>query len=464
MNLKDSKGSAVPDCDDIELGGNELSRVLRAAAVLVVDDDPDMCNYLKSALDGHFALLEIAGSAEEAEALRLRYHFDVLIVDVRLPGLSGLEWLSGLRERGVRTRVIFMTAHADLDSAVGALRNGADDFIVKPFRMRQLIESIRRILIRGDVHRENALLRFQLEQLEVDNDFIAESEPMRQLLLHAGQIAPSDSCVLIEGETGTGKRLLANTLHKLSRRKGACIAAVCAALQPDKEEDELFGSKGLFVHANKGTLVLVDVETLSPAMQARLVNVLEHGKLGRPALSDETPLDVRVVVTTSTDLSMAVGTGQFRNDLHYKLNALQLSIPALRGRDADIQLLADVFMHRLANRLALKPVELLHEDRKQLSAFAWPGNVLQLHNVIERVLLAGRLNADCFDEKSVPDDQLSEGPGFPLDFNLERVERLHIEAVLESVNKNKSAASRILGVSRKTLERKQALWYGKPVQ
>ena len=445
--------------DDESMPDLEFSRLLRSASILVVDDEPGMRNFLKRALENRCALLEVAGSAEEAEALRLRFHFDVLLVDIRLPGLSGLEWLARLRERGVRTHVIYMTAYADLDMAVNALRNGADDFIMKPFRTEQMIISIRRTLTRGQILRENSLLRLQLQQMQSRDNFIGESLPVRQMLTQAQQIAPTRSCVLIEGESGVGKSLIARTVHEASRRHGPMVSVSCGALRFESEEAELLGEEGLFAHADKGTLALIDVEELSLDMQARLVDILEHEKPGTGKLPQQRSVDVRIIATTSADLQEAVDAGHFRQDLHYRLNVLPLKVPALRERGRDIELLVDAFMQRFAAKLRLAPVELLHDDWKQLHAYHWPGNVRELRNVVERTILLGSLPVESF--APPPDKPQWHGPGFPLDFDLQSVERAHIEAVLASVGNNKSAAAKILGVSRKTLERKQALWYGR---
>ena len=438
---------------------NDFSRLLRSAAILVVDDEPGVCNFLKRALEKRCALLEVAGSAEEAEALRLRYHFDVLVVDIRLPGLSGLDWLAKLRERGIQTHVIYMTAYADLDMAVGALRNGADDFIMKPFRTEQMLISIRRTLTRGQILRENSLLRLQLQQMKFDDSFIGQSPLVHKMLDQARQWATTGSCVLVTGEGGSGKRVLATTLHSMSRRPGALVFVSCGALQADNEEAELFGDDGLFTHADQGTLVLTDVELLSRTIQARLMHVLEHDSLSIGGRKRQSVADVRVVATTASDLQQMVDAGSFRRDLHLQLNTLPLVVPPLRERGQDIQLLADTFMQRLSTKLRLAPVELLHEHRLRLSAWRWPGNVRELRNVIERTLLLGHLPADSFTANEVAENGWA-GPGYPLDQDLESVERAHIEAVLGSLNNNKSAAARVLGVSRKTLERKQALWYG----
>ena len=446
-------GAVLPKLDD-EL---EFNRLLRSAAILVVDDEPGMRNFLKKALESRCALLEVAGSAEEAEALRLRYHFDLLLVDIRLPALSGLEWLAKLRERGVRTHVIYMTAYADLEMAIGALRNGADDFIMKPFRTEQIFISMRRALMRGQIIRENSLLRLQLDQIRNEDGIVGESTVMQEMLSLMQQLAPTTACVLICGDTGTGKSLVARTLHNMSRRSGEFVSIDCANLDEAKLENELFSHEGLVVHADKGTLFLDEVGELPDTFQAFLLHVLEHGELPGSGVQKGRPVDVRVVAASSRDLRHDVRQSFMREDLLYRLNVLQLVVPPLRERGRDLELLVEKFMEQLSTELRLAQVELLHTDWQQLSAHHWPGNVRELRNVVERILLLGHLPADSF----VPlTDESWHGPGFPLSWDLESVERSHIEAVLASVNNNKSAAARILGVSRKTLERKQTLWYG----
>ncbi|ASJ75123.1 sigma-54-dependent transcriptional regulator [Granulosicoccus antarcticus] len=448
----------------------EFNRLLRSAAILVVDDEPGMRNFLKRSLENRCALLEVAGSAEEAEALRLRYHFDLLMVDIRLPGLSGLEWMEKLRERGVRTHVIYMTAFADLDMAIAALRNGADDFIMKPFRTEQILLSMRRTLMRRQILRENSLLRLQVEQMQHDEGVVGESPAMRKVFALVQRVATTRTSVLIRGETGVGKALVAKSLHQLSRRSGAFISLNCGTLNEERIDSELFGHikgafagaeqtrDGLIAHADKGTLFLDEIGRLPEPVQAKMLGVLERGVIRPVGSAREFPVDVRIIAATSCDLDELGASGAFRTDLFYRLNAMPLDVPPLRERGRDIELLVQHFMEQLASELRLAPVQLLHTDWEQLFAYHWPGNVRELRNLVERTLLLGELPLESLNKTL--QESADVGPGYSLEWSLEQVERAHIEAVLASFDNNKSAAARRLGVSRKTLERKQALWYG----
>jgi len=451
------------------LGDTEtLDKLLSSVAILVVDDEPGMRNFLKRALEKRCALLEVAGSAEEAEALRLRYHFDLLLVDIRLPGLSGLDWLRQLRDAGVRTHVIYMTAYADLDMAISALRNGADDFIMKPFRTEQMFVAMQLALQKRQILRENSLLRQQLRQIKVDKGVVGESKVIKETMHLAERVAPTQSNVLIQGETGTGKELIARAVHAMSKRTGSFVPINCGTIAPDLFESELFGHikgafpgatqsrEGLFLHADGGTLFLDEIGELPASMQAKLLRVLEEKTIRQAGSEQEIPVNVRVVAATNRDLSAELDGDTFRRDLYYRLNVLPISVPPLRERREDIPALVEHFFDILSAEMRLVPIELMHTDWQRLNEYHWPGNVRELKNVIERTLLLGRLPADSMRTETLQIESAAEG--YPLDWTVEAVERAHIETVLASVNNNKSAAARKLGVSRKTLERKQNLW------
>lgn len=464
IKILQSLNSSQNDVND-EL---EFNRLLKSAAILVVDDEPGMRNFLKRGLENRCALLEVAGSAEEAEALRLRYHFDLLVVDISLPGLSGLEWMSRLRERGVRTHVIFMTAYADLEMAIAALRNGADDFIMKPFRTEQMFLSMQRTLMRRQMLRENSLLHLQLQQMQDDSGVVGSSDVMQEMLSLAQRAAPVRSPILIKGETGTGMALIAKVIHSLSRRGGPFVSFNCNSVSEVSIDQELFGAMeggdtdkqsvdGLFVHADRGTLFLDEVGCLPEPVQAKLAVALETGKVRPVGGIRDVTVDVRLVTATTQDLEQLNFTGALRSELFYRLNVLSLDVPPLRNRGKDLELLVDYFMERLSAEMRLEPVELLHKDWEKMYAYEWPGNVRELRNFIERTLLLGVLNIESLQSSKYDDEHVVSG--YPLDWSMDTVERAHIECVLESVNNNKSAAARLLGVSRKTLERKQILWH-----
>lgn len=450
-----------------ELGVSRDS-LLQSVAILVVDDEPGMRNFLQRALAPKCALLEVAASLEEAEALRQRLHFDLLVVDVRLGPENGIRWLQSLRDRGVRTHVIYMTAYADLQMAIEALRTGAEDFILKPFRIDQMLTAIYRSLECQHMLRENALLKRQLAKFRNPQGIVGNSERMRELCQLAERVAPTQSTVLIEGETGVGKELVASAIHDASGRKGAFVPLNCGTISADLLESELFGHakgaftgaqhsrEGLFVYADGGTIFLDEIGEMPLPMQTKLLRVLEQRAVRPIGLEKEVPVDVRVVAATHRNLLEQVRAGAFRQDLYYRLNVMPLRVPALRERPEDIPLLAEFFMQRLSNEMSLPVVPLHHADIVYLQSYPWPGNVRELKNIIERTLLLGQLPRDFFQEESPL--LRNECFGFPLNWTVQEVECAHMQAVLGSVEGNKSEAARRLGVSRKTLERKEHLW------
>ena len=443
-------------------------------AVLVVDDEPGMRNFLKRSLTSECALLELAENVEIAEALRQRYHFDLMIVDIRLPGLSGIEWLRQLRDMGMGTDVIFITAYADLDTAIAALRAGASDFILKPFRIEQMKAAIERCLEERRIQKDNFLLRRQVSNQSPMDGMIGRSAPMREIYEVIQRVAPASTMVLIEGETGCGKELVARAIHKMSKRSGAFVPVNCGSISPELLESELFGHvkgaytgahssrEGLFSYAQDGTLFLDEISEMPLAMQAKLLRVLEHNVV-RPVGSDrEHPVNTRVIAATNRQLLQQVESGSFRRDLFYRLNVLRISVPPLRDRREDIVELAEYFSQGLAASMSIPAVPFNHAEITRLQNYPWPGNVRELRNVIERSLLLGKLPSECCSEVDVArhgnESADSEVRGYPLDWSLEAVEKQHILQVIDSTQGNKSEAARRLGVSRKTLERKLSQW------
>jgi two-component system NtrC family response regulator len=436
----------------------------RATSILVVDDEPGMRSFLQRALAKHYTMVEVAQTTEEAEALRQRCHFDLLLVDIRLPDRSGVEWLQELRGQGVPTDVIFMTAYADLETAIDALRAGAADFIMKPFRMEQMLAAVKHCLGKEQLRRENFVLKRQVEQVYSVEGLVGDCGSLKEICKLVKRIAPTPSTILIEGESGTGKELAARAVHRLSGRAGAFVPVNCAAISEELFESELFGHtkgaftgasqarEGLFSYAHGGTLFLDEIGEMPASIQTKLLRVLEQRTIRPVGTNREVPVDVRIVAATNRELQVEVAEGRFREDLFYRLNVVAFRMPALRERAEDIPGLSQHFLASMSAELGVPAVELGPGDLERLKAYAWPGNVRELKNLMERAVLLGESPASLLPTEAPEDD--ADAAGYSAGLKLDDVERLHILRVLEAAEGNKSEAARRLGVARKTLERK----------
>ena len=446
----------------------------RQTSILVVDDEPGVRSFLQRALTKEYGLVEATDTAESAEQLRQRCHFDLIIVDINLPGRSGLEWIQDLRRGNDNSDVIFISAYADLNATINALRAGAADFIIKPFRVEQVTAAIERCLDCREIKRENAALRRQIDNFGdgpySDAGIIGQSAEMQELGLLIRRVAPTAASVLLQGETGTGKELAAAAIHRMSGRKGPFVPVNCVAISPELFESELFGHtkgaftgahqsrEGLLVSATGGTLFLDEISEMPLAFQAKLLRVLESRRI-RPVGADrEIPVDARLVAATNRDLGALVRAGRFRDDLYYRLDVVHIRLPALRERTDDIAELLEFFVRRLAIELRVKPHNFGTEDLHRLQSYAWPGNVRELKNFVERTLLLGRPPWESIAGAATAEARPGTAAGFPLEWNLDQVERQHTLRVLDAAGGNKSEAARRLGVSRKTLERKLSAW------
>jgi DNA-binding NtrC family response regulator len=449
---------AVPDRSP----ANELG-----ASVLVLDDEPGMRSFLQRGLARHFALVETAADSAEAQDLLGRCHFDLLVADIRLPGKSGIDWVRELREQGSNLDVVFISAHADLEMAIAALRAGASDFILKPFRIEQLLAAVRRSSERRQLSRENFLLHREAEQRFALDGVVGDCDLMKEVCRIINRVAPMRSTVLVQGESGTGKELAARAIHEQSGRPGSFVAINCGAVSPELLESELFGHvkgsftgahqarEGLFSFAHGGSLFLDEIGEMPLAMQAKLLRVLEEKTIRPVGGNQETPVDVRIIAATNRDLGAEVQAGRFREDLFYRLNVVAVRLPPLRERPEDIPNLARFFLERLSAELGVPQPEVDGWDMEQLRRYDWPGNVRELRNVIERCLLLGRRPGGCIAAET--GSAAGSAAGEP-DVSLEAVEKRHILTVLEAARGNKSAAARELRISRKTLERKLKRW------
>jgi DNA-binding NtrC family response regulator len=456
--------------DSTRAGPGELWPV----AVLVVDDEPGMLNFIGRSLAGRCSgrdAVVTAGSAEEGERLMHRRRYDLVILDIALPGKSGIEWLRELRAGGYAGEVILMTAFADLDTAIEALRAGASDLILKPFRLPQMLGAVRRAVERSALLRENFVLRRELKDRESGvAGLIGRSAAIMHLGALIRRLAPTPSTVLLLGESGTGKEIAARALHGLSGRTGPFVPVNCAAISAELIESELFGHvkgaftnaastrDGLFHYARSGTLFLDEVSELPLPMQAKLLRVLEERKIRPVGGEQEVDVDVRVVAATNRRLDLAVAEGRFRQDLYYRLHVVEVAMPPLRDRLEDLPDLIEHFNQQIAVRLGLPPISVPAGITSRLARYAWPGNVRELKNLVERAILLGGFDG-CglpdFTDDAPPAGTPGSGDG---DQSLETVERTHVLGVLGSVGGNKSEAARRLGISRKTLDRRCTEW------
>ncbi|MEZ8142187.1 MULTISPECIES: sigma-54 dependent transcriptional regulator [Enterovibrio] len=448
-------------------------------SALVVDDEPGMRAILNKALSKKLTQVETASSLEEAEALRKRNHFDLLIVDINLPGRSGIDWHEAFNDDERRSDIIFMTGYAELETAIKALRAGASDFILKPFNLEQMLQSVQRCLDKRMIERQNVALQRDVAR-SFPVDIIGEAPKTLAMREVISRLAPSPAAVLIEGESGTGKELVARALHALSRRSGPFVPLNCGAIAPELLESELFGhisgaftgarknKDGLFRVADKGTLFLDEIGEMPLSMQASLLRTLEQKTIRPVGAEREVSVDVRIVAATNRNLHDEVEAGRFRKDLFYRLNVLSVELPPLRERVEDIGLLLSHFSDVLARDLGLKPVVWSEEELAAMKHYDWPGNIRELKNTVERAILLGKPDLRHWQGNSVPASDsvehdvclISEGSetGYPLCWPLKDVERAHIEKVVDVHEGNKSAAARQLGVARKTLERKFKDW------
>ncbi len=443
------------------------ARYLRHRSILVLDDEPGIRNFLIKGLGRYLGLVESADCFEIADELRQRCHFDLIIADIKLPGGSGVDWVKKLRESGCTTSVIFITAHAHLNIAIEAIRAGAADFIIKPFRMDQIITAIDRCIERQDIKRENFVLRRQVDKIFDSSGMIGCCEVMMSLYDVIKRVAPMPSTILLEGESGTGKELAARSIHGLSERSGIFVPVNCGAISADLLESELFGHvkgaftgahqarEGLFSHANGGTLFLDEIGEMPIAMQAHLLRVLEEKTIRPVGANQEVPVDVRIIAATNRKLDKLVADGAFREDLYFRLNVLNLQIPPLRERLDDMGILCRHFVESIAASLGIKSMPIREQELNLLSAYQWPGNIRELKNVIERSLLLNMTPSACITGDIPANEVVTPSANST---QLAEVEKHHILKILAMESGNKSAAARLLGVSRKTLERKVALW------
>ncbi len=432
--------------------------------ILVVDDEKLMREYLKELLEPEYRV-DTAASALDALKMLRDEVYDLVITDLRMPKMDGIELLKHVNDISPGTQVIVLTAYGSVESAVEAMKLGAYDYIGKPIQSPDEMElKIRRAIERGKLIRENLYLRRELEK-KLKYDIVGKSPKMQEVFEKIAAVAKSDITVLITGETGTGKELVARAIHENSHRKdGMFVPVNCGAIPENLLESELFGHEkgaftgayrreiGSFEMANGGTIFLDEIGEMSPHLQVKLLRVLQNGEFQRVGSPKVLKTDARVIAATNADLQKAVEEGRFRQDLYYRLNVVNIKLPPLRERREDIPLLVHHFLNKYGPDKEVAP-----ETMKMLLSYDWPGNVRELENVIESGCVLSKTNLitpddlpDYLREASKRKHRLpSDG-----DMSLAAVEREHIKYVLDQNGWNITRSAEILGIDRVTLYNK----------
>jgi two-component system response regulator AtoC len=430
--------------------------------ILVVDDEEPFRRLLKKELSRKGFAVETAPDGRTALNILKEQVFNVILLDIMMPGMDGLSLMKKLRADPAAPVIVVLTGRATIETAVEAMKNGAYDYLTKPYKLDELVIVINRAYEYGRLSIKTRLLQQELVRKESSEEFIGKSRQIREILALVKKIAPTDSPVFIQGESGTGKELIANIIWHHSRRNELpFIALNCATLSENLIESELFGhEKGAFTSAyqtkhgivevaDNGTLFLDEIGELPPGLQAKLLRFLDSGEFRRVGSNRTLTVNVRVMAATNKDMRPLVRTGAFREDLYYRLNVITISLPPLRERRDDVPELAAFFLRKYCSKMS-KSIDGFSADALgTLTGYDWPGNVRELENVIERAVIL------C-DNSNIKKGDLSISAVAPATGNdakpsLDEMEKEYILRVLGEAGGNQSKASQILGIDRKTL-------------
>ena len=433
------------------------------ARMLIVDDEFSV----RDSLDHWFRKdgYEVRTAADATEAMEAMQSsaFDVVLLDVRLPGMDGMRLLEQIRRTAPTTIVIMITAYASVDTAVRALKLGAADYVTKPINPEELSHVVSQALAQRRLREENQQLRGTIDEMTADQAIVGQSPPMQKVLELIEHVAKTEATVLILGESGTGKELVARAIHFAGRRRYAPIVAVnCGGLPDSLLESELFGhEKGSFTGADEqrkgkiemadgGTLLLDEVGAINPKMQVDLLRVLETREVFRVGADRPRKVDFRVICATNDNLTEAIREGRFREDFYYRINVFTIELPPLRARRADIPALAQHFLDRFSRQMDSRITQISPLAMELLISYDWPGNVRELSNAVERAMVVGRPPAIEPGDLPVRRGQRCA----PAVQSLEEVEKQHIAAVLAGTSGNVTRAAEILQVDRVTVYNK----------
>ena len=430
--------------------------------VLVVDDEEPLRRLLKKELGRKGFSVEVASDGGEALAILRENVFDVLLLDIVMPGIDGIELMNRLKADPASPVIIVLTGRATVETAVEAMKNGAYDYLSKPYKLDELVIVINRAFEYGRLSKKSQLLEQELVRKESPAEFICRSRQMKEILGLIRKIAPTDSPVFVQGESGTGKELVANTIWRYSRRSGSPFVALnCATLSENLIESEIFGhEKGAFTHAfqkkhglvevaDRGTFFLDEIAEMPLGLQAKLLRFLDSGEFRRLGSNKTLQVDVRLIAATNKELKELVKNGDFREDLYYRLNVINITIPPLRERKEDIPELAEHFLRKYGKKMGKQIDGFKPGATEILNNYPWPGNARELENVVERGVIL------CDNSMIGPEDLSISAPRAETEMSanpsLEEIEKDYILRVLRETGGNQSRASQILGIDRKTL-------------
>jgi two-component system, NtrC family, response regulator AtoC len=431
-------------------------------SILVVDDEEPFRRLLKNELARKGYAVSVAADGSDALRLMRENPFDAILLDVVMPGVDGLSLMKKLKEDPSSPPIIVLTGKATVETAVEAMKNGAYDYLTKPYKLDELVIVVDRACEYGRLSVKNKLLEQELVRKESPFEFVGTSRQLTDILALIRKVAPTDSPVFIQGESGTGKELVANTVWHYSKRKDTpFIALNCASLSESLIESEIFGhEKGAFTNAyqlkhglvevaDTGTLFLDEIGEMPIGLQAKLLRFLDSGEFRRVGGNKALTVDVRLIAATNKDLTAMIKKGTFREDLYYRLNVINITIPPLRERKEDIAALARHFLKQYAKKMGKSITDLKPDALDLLAGYHWPGNVRELENVVERSVILCETSQLGAEDLSVPTpaviSELGTNP------SLEEMEKNYILRVLKESNNNQSRASQLLGIDRKTL-------------
>jgi len=439
--------------------------------VLVVDDDPEMCAFLSDLLETEGYLVSSLHDSLEASRTLRKEDFDVLVTDLRMKGLKGLDLLEEAKKTAPLTPVIIITAFGTIESAIQAMKMGAFDYLTKPFRADELLLTVKKALENRFLKKEVIRLKKEVESRYHFHSLIGKSRAMQRIYDLIVRLGDTAGNVLITGESGTGKELVAKAIHYSGARKGGPFIAVnCAAIPETLLESELFGykkgaftdartdKKGLISEADGGTLFLDEITEMLSTLQAKLLRVIEDRQVRPLGDTRSYPLEVRFISTSNRDIQSMIRQGRFREDLYYRLKVIDMEIPPLRERKEDIPLLVRHFIEKFKMELNKDISGVSEEALRILMNYSWPGNVRELENVVQRALTLSLQTVISPEDLPVAlvqgaDENLVE-KGLRKQLTLDQLEKEYIRRVLSQAGGNKSRAAEILGLDRKTLYRK----------